>query len=108
MQPSPKGPAGPATIDADALVAATDEQVSAHLTGETVILSMRDGMYYGLDEVGTVVWQRIQRPTPFAELVQAVVAQFDVDAPTAGTDLTALVRDLAAHGLAEVRPPASP
>ncbi|MBL8996790.1 MAG: PqqD family peptide modification chaperone [Gemmatimonadales bacterium] len=108
MQPSPQGPARPAPIDAGALVSATDEQVSAHLTGETVILSMRDGMYYGLDEVGTVVWQRIQRPTPFAELVQAVVAQFEVEAPVAETDLTALVRDLAAHGLAEVRPTASP
>ena len=91
------------SIAGHAQVVATDEQVSAELTGETVILSMRDGVYYALDEVGTFIRQRVQRPVAFASLVAAVVARFEVEAPEASADLHVLVHDLVAHGLVELR-----
>lgn len=88
------------------MLSLADDQVSADLSGETVILSMRDGVYYGLDEVGTFVWRQLVDPTPFGTLVASVVAHFEVEEPRATHDLSSLVRDLEAHGLAVIRPPA--
>ena len=86
----------PATV----LVAARD-QVSTELEGEAVILSLADGVYYGLDGVGAMVWERLREPTRVADLVDAVTAAFPVDRETAERDLLALLAELAERGLVE-------
>jgi hypothetical protein len=91
----------PATV----LVAARD-QVSTELEGEAVILGLADGVYYGLDGVGALVWERLREPRSVAELVGAVTATFDVDAVTAERDLLALLRELAGRRLVEAAPAA--
>lgn len=86
----------PATV----LVAARD-QVSTELEGEAVILGLADGIYYGLDGVGALVWERLREPRSVAELRDAVTAAYDVDAETAERDLLALLGELAERGLVE-------
>ena len=90
----------PATV----LVAARD-QVSTEVEGEAVILSLSDGVYYGLDGVGAAVWERLREPTTVAALRDAVTAEFAVDRETAERDLLALLGELAARGLVEAAPP---
>jgi hypothetical protein len=92
-------------MDAATRVAAARDQVSVEVDGEAVILSLADGVYYGLDPVGARVWGMMeQQPRTVAELRDAVVAEWEVDAPTAERDLLDLLADLAARGLVEVRP----
>lgn len=91
----------PATV----LVAARD-QVSTELEGEAVILGLADGIYYGLDGVGALVWERLREPCSVAELVGAVTAAYAVDAETAERDLLALLAELAERRLIEAAPAA--
>lgn len=93
-------------MDADTRVAAARDQVSVEVEGEAVILSLADGVYYGLDPVGARVWTLLEQPRTVAELRDAVVAEWEVDAPTAERDLLVLLDALAARGLVEVRPAA--
>jgi hypothetical protein len=93
-------------MDAATRVAAARDQVSVEVEGEAVILSLADGVYYGLDPVGARVWQLMEQPRTVAELRDAVVAEWEVDASTAERDLLDLLAELAARGLVEVRPPA--
>jgi ornithine carbamoyltransferase len=96
--------AQPPRLDADTRVVAARDQVSAQLDGEAVVLSLADGIYYGLDPVGATVWTLLEQPRTVAELRDAVVAEYEVDAPTAEADLLRLLADLADRGLVEVRP----
>jgi len=91
-------------MDAATRVAAARDQVSVEVDGEAVILGLADGVYYGLDAVGAWVWQRMEQPRTVAELRDAVVAEWEVDAPTAEADLLALLAELAERGLVDVRP----
>ena len=92
----------------DAVLVAARDQVSAELEGEAVILNLADGIYYGLDGAGALVWELLREPRNVAELRDAVTARFAVDAETAEADLRALLADLAARGLvARVPPPAA-
>ena len=91
-------------MDADTRVVAARDQVSAQLDGEAVILSLADGVYYGLDPVGASVWTLLEQPRTVAELRDAIVAEYDVDAPTAEADLRALLGEMAGRGLVELRP----
>ncbi len=91
-------------LDADTRVVAARDQVSAQLDGEAVVLSLADGVYYGLNPVGATVWTLLEQPRTVAELRDAVVAEYDVDAATAQADLLQLLGEMAARGLVEVHP----
>lgn len=93
-------------MDAGTRLVAARDQVSVEVEGEAVILSLADGVYYGLDPVGARVWTLLEQPRTVAELRDAVVAEWEVDAPTAERDLLVLLDALAERGLVEVRPAA--
>lgn len=92
------------TLTRETRIRISDAQVSAALEGETVILSMRDGIYFGLDRVGSRIWALAQQPTTLGAIAQGIVAEFDVDDATAFADLVRLVQELATHGLVDLTP----
>ena len=83
---------------------ATTRQVSTTAEGEAVILHMDSGTYYGLDRVGTRVWDLLTEPRTLGELRDSVVAQFAVDPDRAENDLRRLLDDLRGQGLVEEVP----
>jgi hypothetical protein len=70
---------------------------------EMVILNLRDGVYYGLEDVGARLWSLLQRPITVAAIRDALVAEYDVEPARCGRDVRALLQNLAARGLIEVR-----
>ena len=85
-------------------VVASRDQVSTTVAGETVILGMADGVYFGLDAIGTRVWALIQEPALLDQVAATIVAEYDVTGERALADVLALVDDLRTRGLAEVVP----
>ena len=70
------------------------------------MLHLDSGLYYGLDEVGALVWQRIsERGTPptTEALRDAILAAFEVESATCEQDLLELLEGLVRAGLIEVR-----
>jgi Coenzyme PQQ synthesis protein D (PqqD) len=90
-------------ISRDSIVVATQEQVSCDLAGEVVILHLRSGMHYGLDAVGARIWSLIQTPMNVNDLRDALLEEYDVDPDRCERDLVALLEDITAQGLIEVR-----
>ena len=89
------------------LVASRD-QVSTTVGREAVILAMTEGVYYGLDGSGARIWSLFQTSRTLGEVHDDVVAEFDVEAGRAWTDLCVLADELIARGLLEQSPgPAS-
>ncbi|HEX8695058.1 MAG TPA: PqqD family protein [Longimicrobium sp.] len=84
------------------VVRAAEGQVSTEVEGEAVILGLADEVYYGLDGAGALVWSLLAEPRTVAELRDAVVAEYEVDAETAGRDLVRLLDELRERRLVEV------
>jgi hypothetical protein len=89
-------------LSPETVLVAARGQVSTEVEGEAVILSLDDGVYYGLDGVGARVWELLTEPRSAAELRDAVVAEYEVEAETAWRDLERLVAELRTRGLVEV------
>lgn len=89
-------------ITPETVIVAARDQVSADLEGEAVILNLADGVYYGLDGVGAMVWDLLRQPRTAGELRDAVTAGYDVDAETAWRDLSALLADLSERRLVRI------
>ena len=87
------------------VVRASRDQVHAEVEDECVILHLKNGVYYGLDPVGTRIWQLIQQPTSVSEVVDTVLAEFEVEREQCGRDTLKLLNELAAENLIEVLNP---
>jgi hypothetical protein len=80
------------------------DQVSCDLQGETAILQLSSGVYYGLDPVSTRIWMLLAQPSHVGALIATIVAEFDVDPGRCAQDIAALLEDLEEHGLITVVP----
>lgn len=89
-------------ITTDSIIRVAREQVSTELGGEVAILSLSNGVYYGLDPVGAFIWRQIQEPRSVADLRAAIVDEYNVDEEECQADLLRLLSELQDHGLIQI------
>ena len=80
-------------------IAIPDEVLHQQLDAETVLLHLDTETYYGLDEVGSRVWQLLQEHGSTEPVVAALVQEYDVDEATVRRDIDRLLGELADAGL---------
>ena len=85
------------------VVVVTKSQVSCRLDTESVILHIDNGVYFGLNDVGTTIWNHIQSPSRVGEIRDAIIRQYDVTADRCEPDLLNLLQELENHGLIEIQ-----
>lgn len=90
-------------IDTSSIVCASKDQVSSDLGDETVILNVSDGVYYGLDTVGTRIWALIQEPHSVEAIHQELLDEYDVTPERCMEDLLDLLEELREHELITMR-----
>lgn len=69
--------------------------------GETVILDLHGGQYYGLNEVGSMIWELLKKGETTDEILEALVERYDVSERRLRTDLREFLEELWAKGLLE-------
>ena len=67
------------------------------------ILNLKNGIYYGLDAVGSRVWELVQKPRRLAEIERSLLDEFEVEPSRLGPELRALCQTMAQVGLIEIR-----
>lgn len=81
-----------------------DAVVSRELEGETVLLNLETGIYFGLDAVATDVWKALRSSRSLQGACDALLGAYDVSAPVLSDDLLRLVNQMAAKGLVQAVP----
>lgn len=84
------------------IVKRSADHIATDMGGETVVLDMKSGMYYGMDQVGSLIWNLIEEPKTLAEIRRAVLDEYDVDADQAERDVVAFLGEMASAGLVEI------
>ena len=77
----------------------SDHAMARELDGEIIILDVPSGRYFGINDVGALVWGLLDGSCDRDAIVDAVTAEFDVDRDTAAADLDALLDQLVDAGL---------
>jgi hypothetical protein len=72
------------------------------LQGESVLLNVQTGRYFGLDEVGTRMWAVLTASGSLRAAFETLLAEYDVDEQQLQQDLRTLVEKLVEHGLLEL------
>jgi len=88
-------------LSPDSLVRVSSNQVYSQLGNEVAILELDRGVYYGLNDTGSFLWNLMQKPVRVNEMSAALVEEFEIDAETAEQDLLRVLADLRDAGLIE-------
>lgn len=80
-------------------VQVNEDVLFQELQGEAVLLNMKSGIYFGLDAIGTRIWQLFSTRPVLSEISRVIVAEYDVTADQCETDILRLVSELERQGL---------
>jgi len=75
------------------------EVISQEVSGETVLLDLESENYFGLDEVGTRIWQLIKETGDLQAIYNTLLDEYEVEEQRLQTDLEALLGEIAGLGL---------
>ena len=69
------------------------------INGETVLLDLRSEAYFGLDEVGTRLWQLLQHERELVAIHAVMVEEYEVNSDQLKQDLARHIQELETAGL---------
>jgi hypothetical protein len=72
----------------------SDTAVVRDLDGESVILNVQSGIYFGLDRIGTRIWQLIDELGDLDSIVRVMEDEYDAGRDVLRADVEALVAAL--------------
>ena len=96
------------TIGPDTVVARNDEPIAVEVDQTVVMMSLAQGMYFGLEGAGPRIWSLLERPHSAAELAAELVADFEVDEATCLRDVCDFLDALKDAQLIRIQDEAAP
>ena len=87
------------TLDLALRYVRNPDLVATDMDGETVMMSVDHGRYFGIGGVGNLVWQLLAEPVLMSEVVMRVCAEYEVEEAACTADMAAFFSKLANFGL---------
>ena len=86
-------------MELDARFQPSADVVTKMVGDELVLLDYRGEVYYGLDPVGTRVWQLVTEGATYARVIETLMAEHEVSREQLSADVERLIGDLQDAGL---------
>ena len=91
-------------MNLDQSIKLSPDVISQEVSGETVILDLASEFYFGLDEVGTRIWQLIRESGNLRAIHHQLLEEYGVTDEQLRADLHALISEASRLGLVELGP----
>jgi len=86
-------------INLNQTIALSPDVISQEVSGETVLLDLESENYFGLDEVGTRIWQLIKETNDLNSIFKTLLTEYEVSEERLQQDLTVLLTEIEGLGL---------
>lgn len=90
-------------LTATSVIVRSSELVSSDIDGEVVMMSIENGKYYGLDQVGSRIWEVLEKPLPISELIEQLLIEFEVERETCEKDVMYFLQKLDDDNMLEIK-----
>ena len=77
------------------IISRSPSVITAEVDGEVVMMSIEQGQYFGLDDIGSDIWKRLDAPCAFADLIDRLAADYEADRASIAADVRALLETMA-------------
>jgi hypothetical protein len=82
-----------------ALVQRNPGLVTSNIDGEIVMMSVDNGEYYGLDEIGSRIWDLLENTISVENLVEKLTEEFEVEKGDCMNDTIEFLKELLSKNL---------
>lgn len=86
-------------IPPETIITRKTDIITADMEGEKAMMSIERGKYYGLNEVGSCIWQLLDQPVTMEELIGKLMKEYQVDEITCERDVAFFLRKMCQEGL---------
>jgi hypothetical protein len=88
-------------LSSTAIVGRRDGLIEAGLDDEIVLLNVENGCCYGLNRVGSRMWELLANPTRVQDLCKVLLTEYEVDPKVCERQVIDLLEELRVEGLIE-------
>ena len=89
-------------IDAQTVVVRNDDMLAVEVDQTVVMMSVEQGMYFGLDGVGPRIWSLLETPRAVGDLCRELEQEFEVEPDVCRDEVHAFLAELMEAGLVVV------
>ena len=82
------------TIDVNAKIVRNEEIVFSGMDDETVMMSIEMGEYYGINPIGSRIWELLAEPLTTAGICDLLMEEYEVPAEECRRDVLEFIRQL--------------
>lgn len=90
-------------ITANDLIVQTEGNLVSDMDGEKVMLSIENGKYYNLGQIGGRIWELIASPVTINGVVEQLVEEYEIEPDVCNQQVCTFIQQLATDGLVQVR-----
>src|SRR5690625_814631 len=90
-------------ISKDHIVSQVGGNIVSDMGGEKVMLSVRQGKYYNLGDIGGDIWEKIKSPILVEELIVALMDKYDVQQHDCEQQVLSFLEHLRKEGLIQMK-----
>ncbi len=91
-----------AKISLSSIAQRNQDIVEASIDGETVMMSIENGQYYGLDRVGSNIWALLEAPLKVEDICLKLQGIYDVAADRCENDVMSFLATLKENNIVEI------
>ncbi len=88
-------------MDTNARLVRTNNALTTPVEEELVMFDTEAGKYYGLNEVATAIWNRLQNPQTIGSLINSLTAEFEISEEQCRKEVLQFLSDMINRGLVE-------
>lgn len=89
-------------ITLNSTISQIEDIVASDIDNEKVMMSIERGEYFGLEPIGSRIWELLAEPVKVSAIIDALLPQFDVDRQTCEQDVLAFLEELHNAGILQV------
>jgi Coenzyme PQQ synthesis protein D (PqqD) len=92
----------PPMLNLDRVVQRDPDVLAGEADQDLVMVSITNGLYYGVSDVAREIWEAIEVPKKIGDLVDDLVTTYNIDRTTCEQETLSFLEDLRTEGLLKV------
>jgi hypothetical protein len=90
-------------LNLDTVVQRNADVMAAEAGSDLVMVSIVNGLYYGVSDIAREVWEAIEHPKKISDLIDDLLARYNVDKSRCEAETLSFLQDLLSEQLLQVK-----
>jgi hypothetical protein len=92
----------PQILNLNCIVQRDPDVIAAEADRDLVMVSIANGLYYGVSDVAREIWETIGQPRKISDLIDDLSGTYNIDRSTCEQETLSFLEDLRSEGLLKV------